>query len=216
MTAVAVRRAQPLQESFVRRYVFSLDHKVIGIQYLVTALFMAVVGGALAMLMRIHLGWPGGGVLDPAQYLGAVTMRGTIMVLFFLTLLPIAFGNFLTPLMIGARDMAFPLLNMLSYWTLVPAILVLLSSFFAPTGPAGGGWTAHPPLSAIPQAASGSGLDQTLWLLAMALLCVDVTFLSFLVWGHHMYVSGLRRFSRAPSCRRRSRSAFRSRQFSCV
>jgi cytochrome c oxidase subunit I len=143
---------------------------------MMTALFMAIVGGALAMLMRAHLGWPGRGLLDPAQYLGAVTMHGTIMVLFFLTLLPSAFGNFLIPLMIGARDMAFPLLNMLSFWVLVPAILALLASFFVPGGPAGGGWTAYPPLSAIPQAAPGSGLGQTMWLVAVALLCVSSLF----------------------------------------
>lgn len=157
----------------IRRYIFSQDHKIIGLQYLWTALFMAVVGGALAMLMRLHLGWPQNGLLDPAQYLATVTMHGTIMVLFFLTLLPSAFGNFLIPLMIGARDMAFPLVNMLSYWTLVPGVLSLLASFFVPGGPAGNGWTAYPPLSALPQAAPGSGLGQTLWLLAVAFLCLS-------------------------------------------
>ncbi len=160
-------------ETFLRRYIFSLDHKVIGIQYLVTALFMALVGGALAMLMRAHLAWPQSGALDPAQYLAAVTMHGTIMVLFFLTLLPSAFGNFLVPLMIGARDMAFPVVNMLSYWTLVPAILTILASFFVPGGPAGGGWTAYPPLSALPQASPGSGVGQTLWIVAVAFLCLS-------------------------------------------
>ena len=164
------------RQSFLHRYIFSQDHKVIGVQYLVTALFMALVGGTLSMLMRVHLGWPQSGVLDPAQYLGAVTMHGTIMVLFFLTLLPSAFGNSVIPLMIGAPDMAFPFLNLLSYWTLVPAILSLLVSFYVPGGPAGGGWTAYPPLSAVPQAAPGSGLGQTLWLLAVALLCVSSLF----------------------------------------
>jgi cytochrome c oxidase subunit 1 len=125
------------------------------------------------MLMRTHLGWPRNGVLDPAQYLAAVAMHGTIMVLFFLTNLPSAFANYLIPLMIGARDMAFPLMNMLSYWTLVPAILSVLVSFFVPGGPAGNGWTAYPPLSALPQAAPGSGLGQTLWIAAVALLCVS-------------------------------------------
>jgi cytochrome c oxidase subunit 1 len=164
---------ETIREGVVRRYIFSQDHKIIGLQYLFTALFMALVGGALAMLMRLHLGWPQNGLLDPAQYLAAVTMHGTIMVLFFLTTLPSAFGNFLIPLMIGARDMAFPFVNMLSYWTLVPGVLSLLVSFFVPGGPAGSGWTAYPPLSALPQAAPGSGLGQTLWLVAVAFLCMS-------------------------------------------
>jgi cytochrome c oxidase subunit 1 len=155
-------------ESFLRRYVFSLDHKTIGKQYYFTTLFMALIGGALAMLMRAHLGWPENGLLDPAQYLAAATMHGTVMIFFFLTsILTGAFGNFLIPLMIGARDMAFPFLNMLSYWTLVPGVLVLLASFFVPGGPAGNGWTSYAPLSAVPQASPGSGLGQTLWIIAI-------------------------------------------------
>jgi cytochrome c oxidase subunit 1 len=165
------------QESFWRHYIFSLDHKTIGKQYLFTTLFMALLGGALAMLMRLHLGWPDNGVLDPASYLAAVTMHGTIMIFFFLTsILPGAFGNFLLPLLIGARDMAFPFLNMLSYWTLVPAILVLLASFFVPGGPAGSGWVAYAPLSAVPQAAPGSGLGQTLWIISLLILLASSLF----------------------------------------
>jgi cytochrome c oxidase subunit 1 len=164
-------------ESFWRHYIFSLDHKMIGKQYLFTTLFMALLGGALAMLMRLHLGWPDNGVLDPASYLAAVTMHGTIMIFFFLTsILPGAFGNFLLPLLIGARDMAFPFLNMLSYWTLVPAILVLLASFFVPGGPAGNGWVAYAPLSAVPQAAPGSGLGQTLWIISLLILLASSLF----------------------------------------
>jgi cytochrome c oxidase subunit 1 len=155
-------------ESFLRRYIFSLDHKTIAKQYYFTTLFMALIGGALAMLMRAHLGWPENGLLDPAQYLAAATMHGTVMIFFFLTsILTGAFGNFLIPLMIGARDMAFPFLNMLSYWTLVPGVLVLLASFFVPGGPAGNGWTSYAPLSAVPQASPGSGLGQTLWIIAI-------------------------------------------------
>jgi cytochrome c oxidase subunit 1 len=164
-------------ESFWRHYIFSLDHKMIGKQYLFTTVFMALLGGALAMLMRLHLGWPDNGVLDPASYLAAVTMHGTIMIFFFLTsILPGAFGNFLLPLLIGARDMAFPFLNMLSYWTLVPAILVLLASFFVPGGPAGNGWVAYAPLSAVPQAAPGSGLGQTLWIISLLILLASSLF----------------------------------------
>jgi cytochrome c oxidase subunit 1 len=180
------------REPFIRRYVFSIDHKVIGIQYLFTSLFMALVGGVLAMLIRLQLGWPGarwglaaalfpggfaGGQMKPDFYLAVVTMHGTIMVFFVLTtLLSGGFGNFLIPLQIGARDMAFPWMNMISYWLVVPAIVVLLASFFVTGGAAGGGWTAYPPLSAIPAAAPGSGLGQTLWLVALAILIVALLF----------------------------------------
>ncbi|MDR7419554.1 MAG: cbb3-type cytochrome c oxidase subunit I [Armatimonadota bacterium] len=179
-------------DSFIRKYVFSLDHKVIGIQYLFTSLFMALVGGTLAMLIRMQVGWPGtkwglaaalfpggfaGGQMKPDFYLAVVTMHGTIMIFFVLTtVLSGGFGNFLIPLQIGARDMAFPWLNMMSYWLLVPAIVVLLTSFFVTGGAAGGGWTAYPPLSAIPHAGPGSGFGQTLWLIALAILIVALLF----------------------------------------
>ncbi len=136
--------------SFWRRYVFSLDHKVIGKQYLVTAMFMGLIAGLIAMLMRLQLGWPGTrwplldkvfpqgmaqGVMTPEFYVSLFTMHGTIMVFFVLSLAPVSgFGNFLIPLQIGARDMAFPLLNMLSYWTVVPACLFMLGSFFVEGG----------------------------------------------------------------------------------
>src|SRR3990170_1041806 len=178
--------------SFWRKYIFSQDHKVIGIQYAFTSMFMAVLGGLLAMFIRLQLGWPGrswpilgnlfpGGMPDgqvsQAFYLAAVTMHGTIMIFFVLTtLLTGGFGNFLIPLMIGARDMAFPFLNMLSYWLYPPAIIVLLASFFVSGGAAGGGWTVYPPLSAIPGAAPGSGLGQTLWLISLALLILAFLF----------------------------------------
>ncbi|HYM92132.1 MAG TPA: cbb3-type cytochrome c oxidase subunit I, partial [bacterium] len=182
------------RESFVRHYIFSQDHKVIGIQYLFAGMFMALVGAGLAMLMRLHLGWPDRGALNPQEYLGAVTMHGTIMVLFFLTpILASAFGNFLIPLMIGARDMAFPALNMLSFWTLVPGLLILLVSFFVPGGPAGNGWTAYPPLSAVPAAAPGSGLGQSLWLLAVVSLCLSSTFgaINFITTVFNLRTNGM-------------------------
>src|SRR5579871_1490778 len=157
MDAVAVRHEIAYEvhrrESFLRHYIFSLDHKMIGKQYFLTTMFMALVGGAMAMLMRLHLGWPNNGVLSPEQYLQAVTMHGTIMIFFFLTvILTGGFANLLVPLMIGARDMAFPFLNMLSYWTFVPGVLVILASFFVPGGPAGSGWTSYAPLSGVPAA----------------------------------------------------------------
>ena len=156
MDAVAVHEAGAAhethaKETFFRHYIFSTDHKMIGKQYFLTTMFMALVGGAMAMLMRDHLAWPDNGVLTPEQYLQAVTMHGTIMIFFFLTvMLTGGFGNLLIPLMIGARDMAFPVLNMISYWTFVPGVITILASFFVPGGPAGNGWTSYAPLSGGP------------------------------------------------------------------
>ncbi len=177
--------------SFWRRYIFSTDHKVIGIQYYLTAMGMALVGGALAMLIRLQLGWPdekwpllakifprgmSGGVMNPDFYLALITMHGTLMIFFFVSLgLVSGFGNYLLPLQIGARDMAFPFLNMLSYWTVVPACVIMLASFFVEGGAAASGWTAYPPLSAVEQAVPGSGLGQTLWILGMALFIASFT-----------------------------------------
>jgi cytochrome c oxidase subunit 1 len=178
---------------FIQRYIFSQDHKIIGIQYMMTSLFMAAVGGVLAMLIRMELGWPGArwglarllfpggftpdGALKPDFYLAVVTMHGSIMIFFVLTTaLSGGFGNFLIPLTIGARDMAFPFLNMLSYWLYPPAIVVLLSSFFVAGGAPNAGWTAYPPLSALRNAAPGSGLGQTLWLVSLAILIVSFLF----------------------------------------
>ncbi len=175
--------------SFVQRYVFSQDHKIIGIQYMMTSLAMALIGGVLAMLIRLQLGWPGAkwplagllfpggfanGVMKPDFYLAVVTMHGTIMIFFVLTTaLSGGFGNFLIPLTIGARDMAFPFMNMVSYWLYPPAIVVLLASFFVAGGAPNAGWTAYPPLSALRNAAPGSGLGQTLWLISLAILIVS-------------------------------------------
>src|SRR3990172_3350830 len=178
--------------TWIQKYIFSQDHKIIGIQYMITSLIMALIGGVLAMLIRMQLGWPGakwglaaalfpggfqGGQMKPDFYLAVVTMHGTIMVFFVLTtILSGGFGNFLIPLQIGARDMAFPWLNMMSYWLVVPAIVVLVASFFVAGGAAGGGWTSYPQLSAIASAGPGSGLGQTLWLVALAILIVALLF----------------------------------------
>jgi len=177
--------------SFWRRYIFSTDHKIIGLQYYLTAMGMALVGGALAMLIRLQLGWPdekwpllaklfprgmSGGVMNPDFYLALITMHGTLMIFFVISLgLVSGFGNYLLPLQIGARDMAFPFLNMLSYWTVVPACVIMLASFFVEGGAAASGWTAYPPLSAVEQAVPGSGLGQTLWILGMALFIASFT-----------------------------------------
>ena len=162
--------------SFVKKYIFSQDHKVIGLQYILTALFMAIVGGWLAVMIRTQITWPEKAMVTPENYLSLVTMHGTIMVFFVVSLALVSgLGNFLVPLMLGARDMAYPFLNMLSYWTVVPACLLVLVSFVVEGGAAAAGWTAYPPLSALPEAVPGSGLGQTLWLLAMALFIASFT-----------------------------------------
>jgi len=164
-------------KTFLGKYVFSMDHKVIGIQYLITAMAMAVVAGLLALVIRTQLAFPGlGHEVKPETYLSIVTMHGTLMVFFVISLgLVSGFGNWLIPLQVGARDMAYPLLNMLSYWVTVPACFLMLASFFVEGGAAAAGWTSYPPLSALPQAVPGSGLGTTLWLLAMALFIVSIT-----------------------------------------
>ncbi len=176
---------------FVRRYIFSTDHKVIGIQYIVTGLVMALLGAALATLIRLQLGWPErvwpwlavvlpegykSGVMAPEFYLAVVTMHGTIMVFFFISYVLVSgFGNYLVPLQVGARDMAFPFLNMLSYWIALLSALVLILSFFVAGGAAAAGWTAYPPLSAVASAVPGSQMGQSIWLLSMALFIASFT-----------------------------------------
>jgi cytochrome c oxidase subunit 1 len=176
--------------SFLRRWVFSEDHKVIGLQFLVYSAAFMVLGGLLALAIRWQLAWPWsrvpvvgdalwpetGGVVTPEGYTVLFTMHGTIMIFFvIIPLLVGAFGNFLLPLMIGARDMAFPKLNLASFWLMVPAgALALVSMLVASGGPAAG-WTAYPPLSTIAAAAPGSGLGQTLWLAALLVAGVAST-----------------------------------------
>ena len=174
------------EESFVSKYIFSQDHKMIGKQFLMTAVFMGIVAMILSILFRIQLAWPGessdvltfflgetwapGGVLKEDMYLGLVTIHGTIMVFFLLTGgLSGTFSNILIPLQLGARDMASGFLNMLSYWFFFLSSILMLSSLFVESGPAMAGWTVYPPLSALPQAVSGSGLGMTLWLFSMAI-----------------------------------------------
>ena len=173
------------EESFVSKYIFSQDHKMIGKQFLMTAVFMGVVAMLLSILFRIQLAWPGessdfvsfflgdnwapDGVMKEDMYLGLVTIHGTIMVFFLLTGgLSGTFSNILIPLQIGARDMASGFLNMLSYWFFFISSLIMLLSLFVESGPAMAGWTIYPPLSALPQAVSGSGMGMTLWLVSMS------------------------------------------------
>ncbi len=174
------------EEGFVSKYIFSQDHKMIGKQFLMTAVFMGVVAMLLSILFRIQLAWPGessdflsmflgetwspGGVLKENMYLGLVTIHGTIMVFFLLTGgLSGTFSNMLIPLQLGARDMASGFLNMLSYWMFFISSVIMLSSLFIETGPAMAGWTIYPPLSALPQAIEGSGLGMTMWLFSMTI-----------------------------------------------
>jgi cytochrome c oxidase subunit 1 len=171
--------------SFIRKYIFSTDHKVIGIQFLFMSLFFLVVGGLLAMLMRWQLGWPGealpggamlgetrmpDGYMVPEFYNSAMTMHGTIMIFFaVMPLLVGVFANYLIPLQIGAPDMAFPRLNMASFWLAVPAGLLMLLGFFVEGGHAGAGWTSYAPLSAVPEY-SGVSTGQELWTISLIVL----------------------------------------------
>ena len=173
----------PHPQSFIRKYLFSTDHKVIGLQYLITGLLMAVIGGYLAYGFRHQLAYPneaipGYGMMGSDQYNSFVTLHGTIMV--FWVAMPIllsGFGNFLLPLMIGAPDMAFPRLNMASYWTFLASAVVILLTFFVPDGPASGGWTLYPPLSAIPD------LTGVFWGGHLLIVALALEFASMLMGG---------------------------------
>jgi len=207
-TATA-HEAHAHEQSFISKYVFSMDHKVIGVQYYVTAMLMALIAGVLAMLIRLQIAFPAGdfsllgsllpagyssGVMNPEFYAMLFTMHGTIMVFFVLSTAPVSgFGNLLIPLQVGARDMAFPFLNMLSYWTFLPGCIVILSSFFVETGAAAAGWTAYPPLSALENAVPGSGLGQTLWIVGMTFFIASFTMggLNFLTTILSMRTKGL-------------------------
>src|SRR2546423_11710239 len=201
----------PAPTSFIRKYIFSVDHKVIGIQYILLALTAVLVGMAMSLLMRLNLSWPGthwpiletlfpngapGGVMTPEFYLSLVTMHGTIMVFFVLTTAPQGgFGNYFLPIQIGAEDMAFPVLNMMSFWVTLVGFLVLLTAIFAEgnqaigawlaklgesawaggSGTVGpiGGWTGYPPLSALGKVAGpGQGAGVSLWIISIAIFCV--------------------------------------------
>src|SRR6266513_1067747 len=195
--------------SFIRKYIFSLDHKVIGIQYIILALAAVLVGMTMSVLMRLNLSWPGtswpilgtlfptgapGGIMNPDFYLSLVTMHGTIMVFFVLTTAPQGgFGNYFLPIQIGAEDMAFPFLNMMSFWVTFVGFIVILAAIFVEGnttiansalgvwlgGGSGatvgqiGGWTGYAPLSAVGSAAGpGQGAGMNLWIVSIAIFCV--------------------------------------------
>ncbi|MGA7293888.1 MAG: cbb3-type cytochrome c oxidase subunit I [Terriglobales bacterium] len=176
-------------QTFIRKHIFSLDHKVIGKQYFGLGLVAVFVGMVLSWLMRLHLGWtnlpiPGlqllshtgapGGVMTPEYYLQLMTMHATIMVFFVLTVAPFAaFGNFFLPIQVGAEDMPFPTFNMMSFWVTFVAFCILISSFFLSDGPPLSGWTAYAPLSAVGSVAGpGQGLGQILWAASIGVFCI--------------------------------------------
>jgi cytochrome c oxidase subunit 1 len=170
--------AHAAPQGFLRKWVFSLDHKVIGLQYYFLALVAVFVGMLLSLLMRIHLIWPTAvlplvGEIRPENYLSILTMHGTIMVFFVLTTAPQGgFGNYFLPIQIGAPDMAFPVLNMLSFWTTFLGFLVLIAAFFVAGGAPLHGWTGYAPLSALPSAGPGQGLGANLWIISIAIFCI--------------------------------------------
>ena len=177
------------EENFFSKYVFSMDHKMIAKQFLITGITMGVIGMIMSVLFRIQIAYPGqpnplfemllgdwakDGIMDPNMYLALVTIHGTLMVFFVLTAgLSGTFSNLLIPLQIGARDMASGFINALSYWFFFISSVVMLISLGVESGPASSGWTIYPPLSALPQAIPGSGLGMTLWLVSMTLFVVS-------------------------------------------
>src|SRR6266550_1489595 len=178
MATTASIHAHAAPQGFIRKYIFSLDHKVIGLQYYFLALTAVFVGMFLSLLMRIHLIWPQVslplvGDIKPETYLSLLTMHGTIMVFFVLTTAPQGgFGNYFLPIQIGAPDMAFPVLNMLSFWTTFIAFVILIAAFFVTGGAPLHGWTGYAPLSALPNSGPGEQLGADLWVTSIALFCV--------------------------------------------
>jgi cytochrome c oxidase subunit 1 len=180
----------PHHDTFITKYIFSQDHKMISKQFLITGMTWAIIGGLMSVLFRLQLGypeahfqvledllgskWAKGGQIQPEFYYALITMHGTILVFFVLTGgLSGTFANFLIPLQCGARDMASPFLNMLSYWFFLAASIVMLSSLFIASGPASGGWTSYVPLSALADASEGSRTGMDLWIVSMALFVVS-------------------------------------------
>jgi cytochrome c oxidase subunit 1 len=174
------------KDTFITKYIFSIDHKMIAKQYLITGILMGVLGVGMSLLFRMQIAWPEesfkvfeiflgdkfapGGVMKNDIYLALVTIHGTIMVFFVLTAgLSGTFSNLLIPLQIGARDMASGFMNMISYWMFFLSTIIMVASLFVEAGPASAGWTIYPPLSALPQAIGGSGTGMTLWLVSMAI-----------------------------------------------
>src|ERR671918_1148029 len=166
-------------KSWITKYVFSQDAKVIAIQYAITAIGIGVVALVLSWLMRLQLGFPNRfAFIDPANYLQFVSMHGMIMVIYLLTALFLGgFGNYLIPLMVGARDMVFPYVNMVSYWVYLLAVLVLVASFFTPGGPTGAGWTLYPPQAIL------SGTPGQEWGIILMFVSLIIFIIGFTMGG---------------------------------
>jgi cytochrome c oxidase subunit 1 len=175
-------------KSFVGRYVFSRDHKIIGLQYFFLALTAALIGTAMSLLMRLRLAWPqsrwplletiipgafSDGLMTPEFYLAMVTMHGTMMIFMVLSVAPqSAFGNYFLPIQLGAREMVFPWLNMLSFWLTFASFVILMSALLAAGGAPIGGWTFYPPLSAIASAGPGQAAGADLWIVSICIFCL--------------------------------------------
>jgi cytochrome c oxidase subunit 1 len=167
-------------QSFVKKYIWSQDHKVIAVQYGVTAILVGVVALVLSALMRLQIAFPDAfAFITVTEYLQAITLHGMIMVIYLLTALLLGgFGNYLIPLMCGSRDMVFPFMNMLSYWAYLLSVLILLASFFVPGGPTGAGWTLYPP-----QAILGGGTPGATWGITLMLVSLVVFIVAFTMGG---------------------------------
>ena len=163
-------------QTFITKYIWSQDHKVIAIQYGLTAIAVGLLAMGLSVMMRLQLGFPESfSFITPEEYYQYLTLHGMIMVIYLLTALFLGgFGNYLIPLMCGSRDMVFPYMNMLSYWVYLLSVLVLMVSFFVPDGPTGAGWTLYPP-QAISEGTPGSGGGIVVMLLSLALFIVAFT-----------------------------------------
>src|ERR671925_1958156 len=174
-------------KSWVTKYVFSQDAKVIAIQYSITALSIGLVALVLSWLMRLQLAFPSSfSFIGPQEYLQFITMHGMIMVIYLLTALFLGgFGNYLIPLMVGARDMVFPYVNMLSYWVYLLAVLVLVASFFVPGGPTGAGWTLYPPQAIL------SGTPGHEWGIIFMLASLIIFIIGFTMGGLNYVVTVL-------------------------
>ena len=166
-------------QTFIRKYVWSQDHKVIAIQYGLTAIFVGLIALGLSVMMRLQLGFPNEfEFINPESYYQFITMHGMIMVIYLLTALFLGgFGNYLIPLMCGARDMVFPYMNMLSYWAYLLSVIILLASFFVPGGATGAGWTLYPPQAILP------GTPGVEWGILLMLLSLAVFIVAFTMGG---------------------------------
>ena len=185
-------------KTWIGKYVWSQDAKVIAVQYSVTAIAIGLVALVLSVLMRLQLGWPNSfSIIDPSSYLQFVTMHGMIMVIYLLTALFLGgFGNYLIPLMCGARDMVFPYLNMVSYWVYLAAVLILVASFFVPGGSTGAGWTLYPPQAISP------GTPGTEWGILLMLISLALFIIGFTMGGLNYVVTVLQARTRGMSLMR--------------